>query len=78
MPQVSLYIDQILYMEIKSVAKEKKVSLSSLVSDVMREHIEDRWPEGYFDLVGSLKDDNDPLELPEDLPDSMDSPRKTL
>ena len=66
------------HTKMKDAAKEEKSSLSGSVSDVRGEHIEDRWPEGYFGLVGSLKDVNDPLELPEDIPDSSDSPRRAL
>ena len=76
MPQVSMYIDRILYFEIKSIAEKKNVSLSKYVSDVLRKDIENSWPEGYFDLVGSLKDDDRPIELPEDLPWSLDAPMR--
>ena len=65
-------------MELKATASKKNVSLSSYVNGVLKEHLDDSWPEGYFDLIGSLKEDDDPLKLPEDLPDSMDAPRKTL
>lgn len=75
-PQVSLYIDKILYMELKSKAKEKGTSLSNFVSEALKEHICDSWPEGYFDLFGSLKDDS--FEIPEDLPWSLDPKREIL
>lgn len=76
MPQVSLYIDQILYMELKAKAKEKGVSTSSYVNGVLKEHIDDDWPEGYFDLFGSVDDDS--FEVPEELPWSLDAKRETL
>lgn len=76
MPQISLYIDRDLYKEVKSAAEKKDMSLSSFVSEVLKEHLVDEWPEGYFDLIGSLKDD--PLELPEDLSWELDSPREVL
>ena len=76
MPQVSLYIDPKLYMELKSKAKEKGTSLSSFVSEALKEKLDDSWPEGYFDLLGSLKDD--PLEIPGELPWESDVRRKPL
>ncbi|MCL2785661.1 MAG: hypothetical protein FWD81_00345 [Methanomassiliicoccaceae archaeon] len=66
MPQVSLYIDQALYMELRSKAKEKGTSLSSFVSDVLKEHLDNSWPEGFFDILGSWEGET--IELPEDLP----------
>jgi len=75
-PQVSLYIDKPLYMEIKTKAKEKGTSLSNFVSEALKDHLDDDYPEGFFDLFGSLADD--PLEEPEELPWSLDAPRKVL
>jgi len=74
MPQVSLYIDRVLYKEVESIAKNKGASMSSFVSGVLREYIDDSWPEGYFDLFGSMS--GDPIEEPEDLPASLDSKRE--
>jgi len=76
MPQVSLYIDQVLYMEIKIIAEKKNTSISRVVNGMIKENIDNSWPEGYFDLVGSLKDDDDPIELPKELPWSLDAPRR--
>ena len=74
MPQVSLYIDKPLYMELKTKAKEKGTSLSNFVSEALRKHISDSWPEGYFDLFGSLKDDS--FEIPKDMPWSLDAKKE--
>lgn len=75
-PQISLYFDEVLYKEVKCAAKKKEVSISSFVSEIVKEHLDDEWPEGYFDLIGSLRDD--PLGLPEELPWELDSPREEL
>ena len=65
MPQVSLYIDQALYMEIKSIAEKKNTSMSRVVNDMIKESVDNRWPEGFFETYfGALKDD--PLEEPEE------------
>ena len=75
MPQVSLYIEKLLYKEVESKAKEKGQSLSGFVSDVLKENLKDSWPEGYFEkYVGIFKDD--PLEEPEELPWSLDAKRE--
>jgi len=76
MPQLSLYLDKPLYMELKTKAKEKEVSISNFVSEALRERIDNDYPEGFFDLFGCLADD--PLEVPEELPWSLDAPRKPL
>ena len=75
MPQVSLYLDKPLYMEIRTKAKEKGTSLSKYVSEALKEHIDDSWPEGYFEKYFGIFAD-DPLELPEELPWSLDAKRE--
>jgi len=76
MPQVSLYLDKPLYKEVQSVVKRKGVSMSSFVSNVLKEYLEDDWPEEFLEVIGSMKDE--PFELPEDIPWSFDSKRETL
>ncbi|MCL1984644.1 MAG: hypothetical protein FWG58_04530 [Methanomassiliicoccaceae archaeon] len=65
-PQLSLYIDRPIYMELRSKAKEEGKSMSGYVNDMLKEKFDDGWPDDFFDLFGSLKDH--PIELPEDLP----------
>ena len=66
-PQVSLYIDPILYMKIKSRSKESGQSLSGFVSNVLNKYMEDSWPEDYFEkFAGAIDDDS--FEAPEDMP----------
>ena len=76
MPQMSLYIDKPLYMELRSRAKEQGVPQSKLVNDALRAMFDDSWPEGYFDLFGSVDDDS--FERPEQEPWSSNSKRETL
>jgi len=76
MPQMSLYIDKPLYMELRSRAKEQGVPQSKLVNDALRAMFNDSWPEGYFDLFGSVDDDS--FERPEQEPWSSNSKRETL
>ena len=75
-PQVSLYLDKPLYKEVESIVKKRGVSMSSFVSGVLKEYIENGWPEGYFDLFGSIDDET--FDVPEEIPWSFDSKRESL
>ena len=76
-PQVSLYIERLLYMEIKNKAKEEGKSLSSYVSDVLREHNDDKLPEGHMKkYFGIIEDET--FKAPKDRPESWDSKREIL
>ena len=65
LPQVSVYLNEDIYKELKLKAKEKERSMSRIMSDRLIEYLHG-WPQGYFDVFGSLKDDS--FEIPEDLP----------
>jgi len=77
MPRVSVYLNKEVYERVKTLSKEKGMSLSGYVRRVLTERI-NGWPEGYFDLVGSLKDDDDPIELPKELPWELNAHRDKL
>ena len=66
MPQVSLYIEQELLDTVRKNAKSEKLSVSKYVSKALSEKDEYSWPEGYWDLFGSLDDDT--FVCPEDVP----------
>ena len=70
MPQVSLYIDKELYKEVESIVKKKDVSMSSFVSNVLKEYLDNTWPEEFFELGGIWNDD--PIDIPKDAPLSSD------
>jgi metal-responsive CopG/Arc/MetJ family transcriptional regulator len=76
MPQVSLYIDRDLYKEVESIAKRKEMSLSGFVSDVLKEYLNDEWPEEFTKLIGSVDDET--FVEPEDLPWTLDAERDEL
>jgi len=64
-------------MELKAKAKEKEVSVSKFVNDMLKECFDDKLPEGHIDkYFGSIKDDS--FQVPEELPWSLDSKRETL
>jgi len=76
MPQVSLYLDKLLYKELESIVKKKGVSMSSFVGGMLKEYLDDTLPDEFYKAIGSLKDD--PIEVPEELPFSLDCKRKSL
>jgi len=77
MPQVSLYIDKPLYMEIRTKAKEKGTSLSNFVSEALKDHLDDKLPEGHIKkYFGSIKDET--FTLPESRSRSLNAKRETL
>jgi hypothetical protein len=57
MPQVSLYLDQDALEIARKNARIENVSLSKYVSQVLVKSSESGWPEGYWDLFGSVDDE---------------------
>lgn len=57
MPQVSLYIEQELLNAARKQASNEGASLSKFVSRALFEQTSDKWPQGYWDLFGTLDDD---------------------
>jgi len=58
MPQVSLYIDQDALEIARRNARIENVSLSKYVSQVLSRSLDSGWPDGYWDLFGSVDDDS--------------------
>lgn len=58
MPQLSLYIDQDTLKKVEKAAKVDKMSISKWVCNKLQSSLHDSWPEGYFDLFGSINDDS--------------------
>ncbi|MCL1905134.1 MAG: hypothetical protein FWG19_03310 [Methanomassiliicoccaceae archaeon] len=76
MAQLSMYMETDLYEKVKARAKEKGMSFSGYVSSVLVERLAVSWPEGYFDLIGSITDET--FQAPEELPPSLDAKREKL
>ena len=76
MSQLTVYIDSKTIKKIESAAKTKNTSISKWVKEQLERSLENTWPEGYFDLLGSLKDTN--LERPDKPPFSHDNKRMPL
>lgn len=58
MPQLSLYLTQEQLLKLENEAKTEKMSLSKWVVSKIIDKIEPRYPEGWSDLFGSVKDDS--------------------
>ena len=73
MPEISLSLSGEVYKELESRAKKKEWSTPDFAETIICEYI-NGWSQGYFErIIGSMKDD--PLEVPEELPWSLDCKR---
>ena len=55
MPQLNVYIDDKTLKKIESAARAGHSSISKWVKLRLTQSLKSSWPEGYFDLFGSLK-----------------------
>jgi hypothetical protein len=76
MPQLSLYIDEPTLKEVRRAARKERISVSRWISRRIKTAAESDWPEGFFDLAGSITDET--FQRPPQLPFSVDSKRETL
>ncbi len=58
MPQLSIYLDAETIKKIEKAAEIENTSISKWVSARLTGHLENSWPENYFSLFGSIKDDS--------------------
>jgi hypothetical protein len=56
MPQISLYIDKDTLAKIEKAAAKERLSISKWVGKNIRKVIKEDYPQGYFDLFGSITD----------------------
>lgn len=76
MPQLSLYLDEVTMGGLRDRAKQNDVSLSKYVRSLLRQDTTSKWPEGFFDLYGSIDDDT--FVRPPELDPALDRPRPEL
>ncbi len=76
MPQISLYVDEKTLKQIENAAKSEKKSISKWVSLKLKSSLHNRWPEGYFNLFGGIKDDT--FTEPEDLTENNNIKREQI
>ena len=77
MAQITLYIDDKTMNSFKQAAKHEKESISSWAKKRLMISLHSRWPKGFFQLAGSLKDADD-FKAPEDIPWDKAGHRKSL
>ena len=76
MPQLSLYIDKDTLNKIEKAAKNEKKSISKWVCNRLRQSLINTWPDDFFQLFGSIKDDS--FKRPEQLSYNNDLPREKV
>ena len=76
MPQLSLYIDKETLEAIELRAKTSGTSISKYVTAALQSYLSDSWPQGYWDVFGSVTDDG--FAAPEALQRHNDAKREEL
>lgn len=66
MPLLSIYLDRDRIKKIKKAAEIENMSISTWVSSILAGHLENKWPDNYSNLFGSIKDDSFCVELIKD------------
>ena len=77
MAQITIYMNEETMKKIKTAARKEHDSVSRWVKKRLVKSLENKWPEGFFDLFGSLKDD-DSFKAPEELDWKLDRKRPSL
>lgn len=63
MAQIAIYIDDKLAKRLDAAVKASGQSKSKWVVQAIKRSLTDQWPEGFFELAGSWKDDDGPDEI---------------
>ena len=56
MAQITLYLDDALLSRLRASAARQRMSQSQFVANLIRQDVDDRWPEDVLALVGALPD----------------------
>lgn len=64
MPQISLYIDEETLKKVEKAAKKEHVSISKWVGNNIKRAFKSEYPENYFELYSSVKDETMVAEEP--------------
>ncbi len=76
MPQLSLYLDDGTLKMVEKAAKLSNTSISKWVKSKVIQSLENEWPDGYFELFGSIEDAS--FEAPARLDRINTTPRQEL
>ncbi len=63
MAQLAVYIDDNLSKRLDKAAKSSGKSKSKWIAEAIEKSLDDQWPQGFFNLAGSWKDDEGPEEI---------------
>ncbi len=72
--QLAIYIEDQLAERLDKAAKASGKSKSKWVAEAIKRSLQDRWPEGFFDLAGSWEDDLGPDEIMRKIRSGMEKP----
>jgi hypothetical protein len=73
MAQLTIYLDEDTVRRVERAAKQSGSSVSAWVKERLTDALDDRWPPGFFDLFGTLRDQD--LERPAQLDPALDIKR---
>lgn len=76
MTRITLSLDNTTAQRLRGRARREKTSVSKWVAGRVDQIVQPKWPDGYFDLFGALKDER--FECLPQPPFQNDSPRGTL
>ena len=76
MPQISLYVDENTLKQIEKAAILENKSISKWVSSKLKSSLHNKWPEEYFNLFGTIKDNT--FTEHEDLTESKNLKREQI
>ena len=76
MSQVTIYVPEKEARVMREAARREKRSVSEWARERLSGDLQESWPPGYFDLLGSLRDES--LKRPTDVLEVKDSPREPL
>ena len=63
MAQMAIYIDNQLADRLEKAVKASGKSKSKWVAEAIKRSLQDKWPEGFFELAGKWEDDVGPEEI---------------
>jgi hypothetical protein len=76
MAQLTIYMDDESIRRIEDAAVRENSSVSGWVKKRLLQSLEDHWPSGYFELLGTLGQED--LQRPPQPDFSLDAPRESL
>jgi predicted DNA-binding protein len=63
MAQMAIYIDNQLAARLEKAVKASGKSKSKWVAEAIKRSLQDKWPEGFFELAGKWEDNVGPDEI---------------